>query len=253
MALSRLTMRPAAVVAAVVAAALLAGCGTGSGTTAKTSASGQPGTRRTTAGAAASPVPASPSSHPAAPAIAVPSALAVAPGAGRLPQTQAFPSTNSVAFRNAMTDLWLAVTTGRPGLALPGFFPLAAYEQVKAMPDPAVDWQGRLWYDFTLDVAAAHRLAGGGAHLVQVIVPSSEANWISPGDCDNSIGYWNVPGSRVVYRLDGQLRSFGIASLISWRGEWYVIHFGAEMRDSAVGIVDQPAAGEGIPGPPGGC
>jgi hypothetical protein len=56
-----------------------------------------------------------------------------------------------------------------------------------------------------------------------------------------------------VYRAEGQLRSFGIASLISWRGEWYVIHLGTELRDSAVGIVDQPAEGEGVPGPPGGC
>ena len=37
-----------------------------------------------------------------------------------------FPSTDSAAFRNAMADLWLAVTTGHPDAALPGFFPLAA-------------------------------------------------------------------------------------------------------------------------------
>jgi hypothetical protein len=56
-----------------------------------------------------------------------------------------------------------------------------------------------------------------------------------------------------VYRRQGQLRSFGISSLISWRGDWYVVHFGAELRDSSEGAVDQPDDGPGVPGPPGGC
>ena len=153
--------------------------------------------------------------------------LPVAPGAGARPQTSAFPSTASAAFRHAMADLWLAVTTGNPRFGLPAFFPEAAYKQVKAIPYPAADWQYRLWYDFTLDVRAAHRLVGRDARLVRVIVPAADAAWVSPGACYNSVGYWHVPGARVVYREHGQERSFGIASLISWRGVWYVIHLGA--------------------------
>jgi hypothetical protein len=152
-----------------------------------------------------------------------------------------------------MQDLWLAVTTGQPGLALPAFFPLAAYRQVKAIADPAADWHDRLWYDFTLDVGAAHRVLSPDARLVRVIVPLADASWIDPGACYNSIGYWHVPGARVVYRQDGQERSFGIASLISWRGVWYVVHFGSVLRSAVTGIVDQPASGPGTPGPPGGC
>jgi hypothetical protein len=49
------------------------------------------------------------------------------------------------------------------------------------------------------------------------------------------------------------VRSIGIASLISWRGRWYVVHFGAVLRTGATGLVDQPAAGPGVPGPAGGC
>ncbi|MBV9094698.1 MAG: hypothetical protein JO132_12620 [Streptosporangiaceae bacterium] len=158
-----------------------------------------------------------------------------------------------MAFRNAMSDLWQAVTTGNPQAALPAFFPLAAYRQVKAIADPAADWQSRLWYDFTLDVAAAHQVVGRGARLLRVIVPGDDAAWVYPGDCYNSIGYWHVPGSRVVYLRDGQERSFGIAWLISWRGVWYVVHFGAVLRGAAIGVVDQPAAGPGVTGPPGGC
>jgi hypothetical protein len=182
-----------------------------------------------------------------------PSALPVAPGAGQLKQTGAFPSTKSVAFKNAMHDLWLAVTTGNPRLALPAFFPEAAYAQVKGIAYPQADWQYRLWYDFTLDVAAVHDLIGRDAKLVQVIVPTEYTAWVYPGFCYNSVGYWHAPGARVVYRQGSQLRSFGIASLISWRGNWYVIHFGAVLRDGGYGEVDEPTDGPGIPGPPGGC
>lgn len=155
-----------------------------------------------------------------------------------------------------MTDLWLAVRTGRPRFGRPAFFPLAAYRQVKAIPFPAADWHNRLYADFRLDVVAAHNLLGAAAkkaRLVRVIVPAAEASWIGPGACYNSVGYWHVAGPRVIYRVHGHTRSFGIASLISWRGRWYVVHFGAVLRNAAAGEVDQPAAGSGLPGPPGGC
>jgi hypothetical protein len=152
-----------------------------------------------------------------------------------------------------MADLWLAVTTGNPRFGRPAFFPEAAYRQVKAIPYPDSDWQYRLWYDFTLDVRAAHRLTGRDARLVRIVVPASYELWVPPGACYNSIGYWHAPGARIVYREHGQERSFGIASLISWRGVWYVVHLGAVSRTVVTGIVDQPAAGPGVPGPPGGC
>ena len=48
-----------------------------------------------------------------------------------------------------------------------------------------------------------------------------------------------------MYREHGQVRSIGIASLISWRGRWYVVHFGAVLRASASGVVDAPATRPG--------
>jgi len=190
---------------------------------------------------------------PLEPAPPPPSALPVAPGAGSLHQTTAFPSTASTPFHNAMYDLWLAVTTGNASLALPAFFPEAAYTQIKAIAGPESDWQNRLWYDFTLDVTAAHAAVGRGARFVRVIAPSALAVWVSPGACYNSAGYWHLPGPRVVYEQGGETRSFGIASLISWRGDWYVVHFGAVLRGGAYGEVDDQETGPGEPGPPGGC
>jgi len=241
--------------------AALAGCG---GHPASQAALAGTATRDQQATSSADPVPAAapaagiphaarPGGPPLVPGPPAPSALPVVPGAGSLAQTSAFPGTTTTPFRDAVYDLWLAVTTGDANLAQPAFFPEAAYTQVKAIADPQSDWQYRLWYDFTLDVAAAHALVGHGATFVRIIVPSSYAAWVSPGACYNSAGYWHVPGSRVVYEEGGETRSFGIASLISWRGEWYVVHFGAVLRDGAYGEVDDPEDGPGVPGPPGGC
>ena len=71
------------------------------------------------------------------------------------------------------------------------------------------------------------------------------AHWVPPGVCDNGVGYYEVANSRVVYTEAGVTRSFGIASLISWRGEWYVVHLGAILRDGTGGTVLDPATGAG--------
>jgi hypothetical protein len=174
----------------------------------------------------------------------------------RLHQTRVLPRAHSKVFRAEMTDLWVALVSGRPRPGVQAFFPLTAYQQVKAIADPAADWRSRLLADFRLDVAAAHhflRQTRGRPRLVRVIVPTAQAAWIDPGVCDNSVGYWHVAGPRMVYRQDGRVRSIGIASLISWRGRWYVVHLGAVLRNTPAGVVDQPQDGPGTPGPPGGC
>jgi hypothetical protein len=233
--------------------AVLAGCGSAPSASSPPAASasatgtGSPSAAATSAGTATPAGSATTPTRGATPQASPTAALPVAPGAGARPRT------DSVAFRNAMADLWLAVTTGNPSFGRPAFFPEAAYRQVKAIPYPDSDWQYRLWYDFTLDVRAAHRLAGRDAQLVRIVVPASYELWVPPGACYNAIGYWHAPGARVVYRESGRERSFGIASLISWRGVWYVVHLGAVSRTVVTGIVDEPAAGPGIPGPPGGC
>jgi hypothetical protein len=243
---------------AVTLLAVLAGCS--AGTTPKATASPTRTASASSPTASPSPSLSSPSPSPSPspstqrPTPAKPAALPVAPaGEAAKPQTTAFPKTSSTAFRNATHDIWLALATGNADYAKPAFFPEKAYEQIKAIANPASDWTNRLWYDFTLDMAAAHKLVKPGATLVKFEVPTQYAQWVSPGACYNSAGYWHVPGARVVYRQDGTTLSFGIASFISWRGDWYLIHLGALTRGGAYGIVDDPAQGAGTPGPPGGC
>ena len=245
---------PAAAVAAFALLTVLAGCSAGTkaaeNTGAKVTTTPVSATHKTSPSASRPPSE-KPTPKPAPPE---PSALPVGPAsAGALPQTDVLPKTTGTAFGDAVHDIWLAVTTGDPGYARPAFFPEKAYEQIKAIADPESDWEDRLWYDFTLDLAAVHKLVGKGATLTEVVTPTQYAQWIPVGACYNSTGYWHLPGSRLVYRQDGVTHSFGLASFISWRGDWYLIHLGALVRGGAYGIVDDPETGPGIAGPPGGC
>ena len=156
-----------------------------------------------------------------------------------------------------MQALWQGVVAGSVTPALPSFFPRSAYVQLKTgVANPAGDWQNRLVADFGLDIQAAHALLGSdpAASTFQgVSVPEQYGHWIPPGVCANGIGYYEVANARVVYALDGQTRSFGIASLISWRGTWYVVHLGAILRSSASGTVDDPEPGPGTSAPSHTC
>jgi hypothetical protein len=146
-----------------------------------------------------------------------------------------------------MDDLWSGVVTGSMTPALPAFFPQSAYVALKHEANPAGDYTGRLLADYQLDITAAHQLLGTGAALVGVDVDSAYGHWVPPGVCYNDIGYFEVPNARMVYSLDGQVRSFGIASMISWRGQWYVVHLGAVLRPGERGEVDDPLDGPGTP------
>ncbi len=155
-----------------------------------------------------------------------------------------------------MSALWRAIVTGSPALARSAFFPERAYVQLKEIGDPSADFENRLWRDYALDIGAAHRLLGRGAAsavLLAVKAPAAYAHWIPPGVCYNRDGYYETPNSRLVYREHGRAHSFGIASMISWRGVWYVVHLGAILREAEVGIVESPAEGAGVSEPSATC
>jgi hypothetical protein len=177
---------------------------------------------------------------------------------GLLPQTNQFPSTSTPEFESEMNALWQGIVAGSVTPALASFFPRTAYVQLKTgIADPSGDWQDRLVADFGLDVDAAHAVLGpdpSAATLQSVSVPQQYGHWIPPGVCENGIGYYEVANSRVIYQLDGQTRSLGIASMISWRGTWYVVHLGAILRgNSGGGIVDDPEVGPGVSSPSSTC
>jgi hypothetical protein len=177
-------------------------------------------------------------------------------GPGSLPQTDQLPSADTAQFHAEMGALWSGVTRNSPEAALSAFFPEAAYVQVKGIANPQADYSNRLVAEYKLDLAAAHGLLRGQpqtAQLLEVQVPQGYAHWVDPGACYNTVGYYEVPNARVVYRQNGAVRSFGIASMISWRGVWYVVHLGAVLRPSESGVVDDPSSGVGQSAPSSTC
>ena len=215
------------------------------------SSQGSLATAPSTAGPSA-PAPSAPAAAPSA--TMVPSTIAptTTTSPGDLPQTTAVPWAGTPQFEAEMSALWEGVVTGTVTSAMPAFFPEAAYVRLKRIANPAADYQDRLVAAFAGDLAAAHALLGpdpGSATLVRVEVPTRLVHWVTPGTCENSIGYYEVPNARVVYDQAGTIRSFGIASLISWRGVWYVVHLGAVLESNQGGVVDDPAVGPGASAP----
>lgn len=142
---------------------------------------------------------------------------------GTLPQTPQLPSASDPAFQARIAALWSAITAGQPSLAVQAFFPLSAYIQVKGISDPVHDYQTRLIANFDQDIMSLHSQIAGPATFESVTVPDT-ARWILPGVEYNKGSYWRVLGARVNFQENGQTRYFTIASMISWRGQWYVVH-----------------------------
>jgi hypothetical protein len=146
---------------------------------------------------------------------------------GTLPQTQDRPSSDSEAFRAQAETLWQATVADDPDRAMAFFFPLSAYRQVKALPDPAADWRNRLVAAFRRDIHHLHQRLGadaGSATFVSLDVPDADATWVEPGQEVNKLGYWRVYGTVLRYQVGGVTHEVPIYSLISWRGTWFVVH-----------------------------
>lgn len=159
------------------------------------------------------------------------------PDPGSLPQTAARPSGSDPLFAKRMRALWAAIVAGDTA-ARSSFFPLDAYFQVKEISNPAADYRNRLIALYDDDIRALHVRVGPGATLLGVDVPDRSATWVTPGQEYNKGSYWRVYGTRVRYRtVAGKEGSFGIFSLISWRGQWYVVHLGPINRTPGTGAI----------------
>ena len=145
---------------------------------------------------------------------------------GTLPQTMDKPTTSDPAFQAGLAGFWQGIVSDDPTPAMPFFFPLSAYLQVKAISNPAGDWQQRLVGAYQRDIHSLHATLGAAAANVQftgIDVPDT-AQWVLPGAEYNKGPYWRVYGAQVHYAVAGRAGSFTIASMISWRGRWYIVH-----------------------------
>jgi hypothetical protein len=175
---------------------------------------------------------------------------------GNLPQTSIEPNFTT-GLNSQMHTLWRAISLDSPAIGERVFFPREAYLRMKQgqIVNPASDYSNRLIALFALDVGAYHRLMVTGVHarFERIVASRADAAWNPPGACENRIGYWHLPGVRLVFARGRHVESVAVASLISWRGVWYVVHLGPNPRSANVGTVDGYRSGPGTPGPAGGC
>jgi hypothetical protein len=197
------------------------------------SASAEGSPPMTSAPASTSPASTPEDREPGAPASAPP--VEPAPAASLhdtdgkpLPQTEERPTTASPAFLRRMELLVRAIEADDAKLAHEAFFPVVAYEQVKDIAKPALDHERRLLAAFARNVHEYHRELGkdaSGLRFVRVEVPEDTVKWMKVGSEGNRVGYHRVLRSRlVVATASDKERSFELTSMISWRGEWYVVH-----------------------------
>lgn len=145
-----------------------------------------------------------------------------------LPQTEERPSATSRSLVRRLELLVEAIAKDEPALALPAFFPVEAYTQVKAIAKPERDWQRRLVAAFERNIHEYHRKLGAsatGVRFARLEVPEAKVKWMKPGSEGNRVGYFRVVRSQlVVATSEGRELPLELTSMISWRGEWYVVH-----------------------------
>lgn len=187
--------------------------------------------------------PASPSARETPPGESAPAAVAseppppapppsvdplLGPDGKPLPQTEDRPSADSPALSQKLELLAQAILKDDPSLALPAFFPVVAYEQVKDIAKPARDWKLRLVAAFERNIHEYHRAIGANVQALKVTgleIPEAGVRWMKPGSEGNRVGYFRVLRSKLRLETDqGKSLAFEITSLISWRGEWYIVH-----------------------------
>ncbi|MCA9625944.1 MAG: hypothetical protein KC731_43280, partial [Myxococcales bacterium] len=143
-----------------------------------------------------------------------------------LPQTEDEPKQDAL-FDQRVQALWAAIVADDASLAKSFFFPVEAYEQVKAIPKPAADWQHRLWAHFERDIHQYHQQLGKDRARTKVVRVEirNPAEWMAPGREGNKIGYFRTTRAYLHY-LDaqGEERRLDLTSMISWRGHWHVVH-----------------------------
>ncbi|MGO9711432.1 MAG: hypothetical protein ACLQBL_21390 [Polyangiaceae bacterium] len=146
---------------------------------------------------------------------------------GKLGQTRARPEPSGEQFDARVRALFDGIARDDVEHAMPFFFPLTAYAQVKAIANPAADWKARLVGNYARDIHALHAKLGPNAaraRFLGIDVPMDRARWVEPGEEYNRIGYFRVYGSKLRGELDGAPVTIDVKSLISWRGEWFIVH-----------------------------
>ena len=115
---------------------------------------------------------------------------------------------------------------------MPFFFPVGAYQQVKDVSDPASDWKRRLVAAYAHDIHALHARLGDATRATRQLVGPRGARRArragsTPARSTTRSATFASSARAFATRSTATLARFEVKSLISWRGEWYVVHLSA--------------------------
>ncbi|APR99918.1 hypothetical protein BCY86_03910 [Pajaroellobacter abortibovis] len=128
--------------------------------------------------------------------------------------------------------LWQAIVQEQPQKGMLFFFPLSAYEQVKAVSNPKADWKYRLISNYNRDIHELHQrfsTQSPHARFVRLEVLQGSMRWVNPEKEWNKLGYCQILGARLHYQLTEGASTkrpimIPVRSLIAWKGEWFIVH-----------------------------
>jgi len=145
-----------------------------------------------------------------------------------LPQTNDKPTVASAAFQKRAELLFQAIVADDASIAAPTFFPKAAYVMVKDIPHAEKDWDARLFNLFKRDIHEYHGKLGHDpdkATFVGVTSDDMHPRWMAVGSEGNKLPYWRAFGTLLAFKnAAGREVKLEVTSIISWRGEWFVVH-----------------------------
>jgi hypothetical protein len=120
--------------------------------------------------------------------------------------------------------LFQAIVRDDPALGEPLWFPREPFIPLKDVKGPERYWEN-LHSTYVLDIHALHRKrkSWDGAEFVG-FVTGSTPKWVKPGDEVNKIGYYRSFRGKLRYRIDSQVYSIEVHTIISWQGKWYITH-----------------------------
>ena len=166
---------------------------------------------------------------PPAPELPVAPTIALVDSAGQpLPQTADVPKFDSPTFKRRSALLFQAIVDDTKESADAAFFPVLAYEQVKAIAKPARDHKFRLLAAYHRSIHEYHEKVAKLPQPLQFldVEPGpSPIRWMEPNTEGNKLGYHRILRTKLKFAdAKGVVHRLEVTSLISWRGEWYVVH-----------------------------
>ena len=140
------------------------------------------------------------------------------------PKNKQRPEHTAAVLEEQGNVLFDAIRQDDPTLAGGFFFPREPFTPLKDIPDPDRYWK-QLYRVYEQDIRKLHRQRKDWSTATfEALEPGSAAAWVAPGEEVNKIGYYRSWGTRLRYRVDGQLYTIKVHTVISWQGRWYITH-----------------------------